>query len=134
MALHPAIQDRAQQEVDRVTGGQRLPLLKDRPALRYLEYILLEVLRWNPVGPLGTFLRSLADPSRCAHEISLGLPHLLDRDDVYEGYHLPKGSIIIPNVWCVASLNYICDWVPSIWSIPQGYATRPRCFPRAFRV
>jgi hypothetical protein len=79
-----------------------------------VEYILLEVLRWNPVGPLSTFPRSFTTSSRHAHEFSVGVPHLLDRDDVYEGYHLPKGSIVIPNVWCVAIPSCICDWVPNI--------------------
>ncbi|OJT05249.1 O-methylsterigmatocystin oxidoreductase [Trametes pubescens] len=28
-----------------------------------------------------------------------GIPHLLREDDVYRGYHLPKGSIVMGNVW-----------------------------------
>ncbi|KAJ6477611.1 cytochrome P450 [Mycena sanguinolenta] len=29
----------------------------------------------------------------------LGFPHKLSQDDIYNGMHLPKGSVIIPNAW-----------------------------------
>ena len=28
-----------------------------------------------------------------------GIPHLLKEDDMYRGYHIPKGSIVMGNVW-----------------------------------
>ena len=28
-----------------------------------------------------------------------GVPHRLMEDDIYEGYLLPKGSIVIANIW-----------------------------------
>jgi hypothetical protein len=30
-----------------------------------------------------------------------GAPHYLDRDDVYNGYLIPGGSIVIVNLWLV---------------------------------
>jgi cytochrome P450 len=39
-----------------------------------------EVFRWGSVGPLG-------------------LPHMLREDDVHNGYMIPKGAILMPNVW-----------------------------------
>jgi hypothetical protein len=30
-----------------------------------------------------------------------GLPHMVTEDDVYDGYFIPAGSIIIGNTWCV---------------------------------
>jgi cytochrome P450 len=53
MSLHPEIQARAQDEIDRVVGRHRLPEFADRPSLPYVEAVIKEVLRWNPVTPLG---------------------------------------------------------------------------------
>ena len=30
---------------------------------------------------------------------TLGIPHLLTRDDEYRGYHIPKGTLVIGNAW-----------------------------------
>lgn len=56
MTLHPEIQKKAQAEIDSVVGNDRLPSLSDRGSLPYTEAIVLELLRWNPVTPLGSFL------------------------------------------------------------------------------
>src|SRR5258708_36754278 len=45
MTLHPESQKRAQAEIDRVIGAQRLPTLSDRPNLPYVTCIVKEVLR-----------------------------------------------------------------------------------------
>ena len=29
----------------------------------------------------------------------LAIPHLSTKDDIYKGYHIPKGSIVLPNAW-----------------------------------
>ena len=55
MVLHPEVRRKAQAEVDRVIGGDRLPTLADQPNLPYVDALMKEVLRWNPVGPLGKF-------------------------------------------------------------------------------
>lgn len=56
MVLHPAVQAKAQAELDSVIGSGRLPDYNDRPSLPYIDAIVKEVLRWNPVAPLGTYL------------------------------------------------------------------------------
>lgn len=53
MTLHPEVQERAQAELDRVVGSSRLPNFSDRSELPFVENVLMEVLRWNPVAPLG---------------------------------------------------------------------------------
>ncbi|KLO08559.1 cytochrome P450 [Schizopora paradoxa] len=78
--LHPRVQKRAQEEIDSVIGNDRLPLLSDRPNLPYLEAVTKESLRWNSVVPMG-------------------VAHVSSKDDTYNGYFLPKGSIVMPNVW-----------------------------------
>ncbi|KAJ7597134.1 cytochrome P450 [Mycena floridula] len=79
MALHPEVQDKAQRELDSVLEG-RLPVHDDRAQLPYIQCICLELLRWQPVTPLG-------------------LAHFVTEDDEYRGYRLPKGSTVLANVW-----------------------------------
>ncbi|KAI5118225.1 hypothetical protein M0805_000721 [Coniferiporia weirii] len=80
MVLYPDTFQKAQAEIDRVIGRDRLPILADREHLPYVEALEKEVLRWNNVVPMG-------------------LPHLLTQDDVYDGYLIPKGAIVLPNIW-----------------------------------
>ena len=82
MTLHPAIQRRAQAELDAVVGPDRLPTMADRPRLPYVNALALEVLRSHVVAPTG-------------------VPHRVMEDDVYEGYFIPKGSLVLANLWCV---------------------------------
>ncbi|KZS88711.1 cytochrome P450 [Sistotremastrum niveocremeum HHB9708] len=82
MTLNPDVQSRAQEEIDRVVGRNRLPTISDRYKLPFVEALLKEVLRWHPSAPL------------C-------LPHRVLRDDIYEGMFIPKHTIIIPNIWAV---------------------------------
>lgn len=53
MTLHPEAQRKAQAEIDRVIGNDRFPTLDDQPSLPYLDALMKEVFRWNPVAPLG---------------------------------------------------------------------------------
>ena len=55
MMMHPEVQRKAQAEIDRVIGSDRLPTLADQPSLPYIEALTKEVFRWNPVTPLGKF-------------------------------------------------------------------------------
>jgi cytochrome P450 len=60
--LHaPEAQSRARQELDQVTGGTRLPTFEDRDALPYVKAVVKEVLRWEPVTPLGVPRASYKD-------------------------------------------------------------------------
>ncbi|EEU37635.1 uncharacterized protein NECHADRAFT_53484 [Fusarium vanettenii 77-13-4] len=80
MSISPDVQRKAQEEIGRVIGKDRLPTLADRPNLPYIDAIVKEVLRWHPVAPMG-------------------LPHTSTADDVCEGYFIPKGSMLFANVW-----------------------------------
>ncbi|EJD39017.1 cytochrome P450 [Auricularia subglabra TFB-10046 SS5] len=84
LALHPEVQLRAQREIDVVTLGERLPTLDDRGRLPYIDAIIKEVLRWHPTVNLAT-----------------AVPHISTEDDTYRGYFIPKGSIVVPNVWSI---------------------------------
>jgi cytochrome P450 len=45
MTLYPEKQTKAQQEIDRVIGPNRLPEFSDRRSLPYVEAVLQEVMR-----------------------------------------------------------------------------------------
>ena len=82
MSLHPEVQRKAQEEIDRVVGHDRLPNAQDRKDLPYVNAIMKEVSRLNPVVPLGeTQCEVLLGLLTCA----LAIPHRLKEDDVYEG-------------------------------------------------
>ena len=53
--LYPDIQRKAQDELDSVTGRERLPTFEDRPRLPFIDAVCKETLRWRPITPLGTF-------------------------------------------------------------------------------
>jgi len=53
MALYPDVQAKAQEEIDRVVGKDRLPIGSDRANLKYVDCVMREVMRLYPVAPLG---------------------------------------------------------------------------------
>jgi cytochrome P450 len=55
MVLHPEVQAKAQADIDRVIGKDRLPNFDDRLKLPYVDAILRETLRWHPVTPMGLY-------------------------------------------------------------------------------
>ncbi|KAH9849795.1 cytochrome P450 [Lenzites betulinus] len=83
MALYPEVQRKAQAELDAVIGTDRLPEFADQDSLPYIHAVVQECLRWQNVFPLG-------------------LPHRLMEDDEYKGYYIPKGSIVLANIWTIA--------------------------------
>ncbi len=52
MTLYPECQARAQQELDGLLGGSRLPELDDRESLPYLDCVLQECHRWEVLPSL----------------------------------------------------------------------------------
>ena len=52
MVVHPALQVKAQVEIDAVVGKDRLPTMDDRPLLPFIDAIYREMLRYNPIAPL----------------------------------------------------------------------------------
>jgi len=80
--LNPEIQTKAQAEIDAVTGRERLPTFDDRPRLPFVDAICRELLRWRPPIPLA-------------------VPHAATEDNVYDGYFIPKGAMIVGNAWAI---------------------------------
>ncbi|CAG8622274.1 5336_t:CDS:2, partial [Cetraspora pellucida] len=78
LANNPEVQSKAQQELDRVIGHSRLPEVSDEPNIPYIRAIIKEGQRY------------------CA-PIYLGIPHGIEEDDEYNGYHIPANSVVILN-------------------------------------
>ncbi len=85
--LYPEVQAKAQAELDAVVGPTRLPNFDDRPQLPYIEAILLETLRWNPVVPMGGSTSLWI--SLQVIDLNLGVAHRSVKADVYRGYYIP---------------------------------------------
>jgi cytochrome P450 len=54
MIVYPEVQSKAQAEIDRVIGRERLPEMEDIESLPYVSAVVTESLRWLPVVPMGT--------------------------------------------------------------------------------
>ncbi|KAJ7247337.1 cytochrome P450, partial [Mycena rebaudengoi] len=83
MMANPEAQRRAQQEIDTVVGHNRLPNFDDEDSLPYVSALVKEVLRWKNVLPVG-------------------IPHFISVEDVYRGYRIPAGSIVMANAWAMS--------------------------------
>ncbi|KAK8927190.1 hypothetical protein H634G_01854 [Metarhizium anisopliae BRIP 53293] len=91
----PKVQRRAQNEIDGLTGSDRLPQFEDRSNLPYVSGVVKEALRWFPVTPMG-------------------LAHAASEDIMLKGYLVPKGAIILPAVW----------WLlhdPQVYANPESF-------------
>ncbi|XP_077084603.1 vitamin D 25-hydroxylase [Siphateles boraxobius] len=81
MALYPRIQEKVQMEIDCVLNG-RPPALEDKQRMPYVEAVLHEILRLCNVVPLGIFRAT-------------------SQDAVVRGYTIPKGTMVITNLYSV---------------------------------
>ena len=96
--LHPNVQRKAQEQLDEVVGRDRLPEFGDLEHCPYVRAIVMEVLRWQPVAPLG---ESRKMSIRCQEvqvvDFVLAIARCMAADDEYRGYHIPKGSFVMGN-------------------------------------
>ena len=60
MAMYPEVQKKAQEEIDRVVGPNRLPDFSDQDTLPYVNAVVKESLRWKLVVPTGASEFSLS--------------------------------------------------------------------------
>ncbi|ODM90310.1 Farnesoate epoxidase [Orchesella cincta] len=100
LAHHQPMQQKLCEEIDRVIGKERTPSLLDRQNMPYYEAVLQESLRLSAM-------------------VWMSIPHELMEDIEFEGYSLPKGLILLPNL-------YYMHHDPEIWGDPQNF--RPERF------
>ncbi|KAM6262222.1 cytochrome P450 2J2-like [Porphyrio hochstetteri] len=82
MAIHPEIQARVQAEIDAVIGQARRPALEDRSNMPYTNAVIHEVQRKSNIIPFN-------------------VPRLTVKDTVLDGFHIPKGTVLLPNLTSV---------------------------------
>ncbi|KII84568.1 hypothetical protein PLICRDRAFT_117453 [Plicaturopsis crispa FD-325 SS-3] len=82
MLLNPDMQAKAQKELDEVVGHGNLPDFSHQDSLPYVNAIVKESLRWRPVTPQG-------------------IAHVVTTEDMFDGYRIPAGSVVIPNQWAM---------------------------------
>ncbi|KAK8541983.1 hypothetical protein V6N12_014594 [Hibiscus sabdariffa] len=95
LVRNPKVQKKAQEELDRVIGFERVMSETDFSNLPYLQSIAKEALRLHPPTPLM-------------------LPHRANATVKIGGYNIPKGSTVLVNVWAVAR-------DPAVWKDPEDF-------------
>ncbi|EJF56272.1 cytochrome P450 [Dichomitus squalens LYAD-421 SS1] len=78
MSLYPEVQERAQQDLDRVVGRDRLPTFEDRQELPYVSNLVKETLRWKAVSPLALLLTARCNSAMLHDESVYTSPHEFD--------------------------------------------------------
>ncbi|WOL03866.1 Cytochrome P450 [Canna indica] len=97
---NPRVQEKIQEELDRVIGYDRVMTEADFSNLPYLQCVVKESLRLHPPTPLM-------------------LPHKASANVKIGGYDIPKGSNVHINVWAIAR-------DPTLWKNPLEF--RPERF------
>lgn len=100
MVRNPRVQQKVQEELDRVVGRDRLMTEADIPNLPYLQCVTKECYRLHPPTPLM-------------------LPHKANTNVKIGGYDVPKGATVSVNVWAIAR-------DPEVWKKPLEF--RPERF------
>lgn len=94
MAKYPQIQERVQEEIDRVIGD-RQPVAQDRRNLPYTDAVIHET-------------------QRLANIVPMSLPHVTSSDVTFNGYFIKKGTPVIPLLSSVL-------WDESEWETPKSF-------------
>ncbi|XP_056136444.1 cytochrome P450 2U1 [Lampris incognitus] len=95
MVIYPDIQEKVQEEIDEVVGRDRIPSLTDKGSLPFTEATIMEVQRMTVVVPLA-------------------IPHMISETTEFRGYTIPKGTVIVPNLWSVHR-------DPTVWENPNHF-------------
>uniref|UniRef100_A0A7N6ABY9 Cytochrome P450, family 2, subfamily X, polypeptide 9 n=1 Tax=Anabas testudineus TaxID=64144 RepID=A0A7N6ABY9_ANATE len=117
LMTNPHIQERCQQEIDKVLEGKEWVGFDDRHNMPYVQAVIHEVQRIANTVPLSVF-------------------HCTTKDTELMGYSIPKGTMIIPNLTSV--LNEEGQWKfphefnPENFLNDQGEFVKPEAFITIF--
>ncbi|KAL0381573.1 UNVERIFIED_CONTAM: cytochrome [Sesamum angustifolium] len=92
---HPQVMKKLQKELETVVGLDHMVEESHLDKLEYLDFVVKETLRLHPVVPLL-------------------IPHESMEDCVIDGFHIPKGSRTMVNIWAIGR-------DPKVWSDPEVF-------------
>lgn len=98
--IHPEVQTKIQEEIDRVIGRKVQPNLNHRKDMHYTEATIREIMRYKTLVPLS-------------------VPHRSTQDAEFMGYFIRKGTIMITNLFSLHSDK-------ELWGDPENF--RPERF------
>ena len=80
MVTHSHVAKKIQDEIDKTVGSSRMPNSSDRQNMHYTMATIYEILRYTT-------------------PIAVNFPHRASKNHEFEGYFVPKHSIILANHW-----------------------------------
>ncbi|KAG0417603.1 hypothetical protein HPB47_005478 [Ixodes persulcatus] len=92
------VQSRIQKEIDDVVGSERRPTWADRTRMPFTMAAIWEMYRWKTISPLG-------------------IPRGATDDTHIRGFFIPKGTVVIANLWAV-------HMDPKLWTKPDEFDPR----------
>lgn len=92
---HPDALEKVTAEIDLHVGNHRLLDENDLPKLPYLHSVINETMRLYPVAPLS-------------------VPHMSSEKCTVGGYEVPRGTILLTNIWAVHKY-------PKAWDEPMEF-------------
>ncbi|XP_041795851.1 cytochrome P450 2J6-like [Chelmon rostratus] len=113
LTTYPHIQERCQQEIDKVLEGKDLATFDDRHHMPYVQAMIHEVQRIANTVPLSVF-------------------HSTTKDAELMGYSIPRGTLIIPNLTSLLSeegqWKFPHEFNPENFLNDQGEFVKPEAF------
>ncbi|XP_018114301.1 cytochrome P450 2D15-like [Xenopus laevis] len=107
MLLYPEVQRKVQEEIDQVIGRNRKPAMLDVLNMPYTNAVIHEI-------------------QRCGAVLPLTLPHMAYRDTEIQGYFIPKGMVVMINLFSVLKDERV--WKKPYQFYPEHFLDEERKF------
>ncbi|XP_035234179.1 vitamin D 25-hydroxylase-like [Stegodyphus dumicola] len=106
MAAYPEMQRKIHLEIDEIIGRSHFPRIFDYSRMPFTNAVIMEVMRWRTISPLGI------------------IPGIHDDLEV-NGYFIPKDSWVVLNLWAVHHSHEYWSGDPDVFR-PERFLTEDR--------